>query len=78
MSKPLVVTNREQALSAWDKRSVIVRESGGIVFVYPMLGKGIRYPNFNLMLECYLGNFINRVQALNWVNEKGYKYVVLK
>jgi len=71
------ITSREAALKAWDRDSVIIRTHGDYVFVYPMLGKGFRYPNFDLRRDCCLNNFVSLARAVDWADLKNYRYVIL-
>lgn len=73
-----IVSTREEALASWDRKKVIVREVGGPVFVYPMLGRGVKYPTLDLRRDCCLNNFVSVEKAINWVRAKGWEYVVLR
>jgi hypothetical protein len=72
------ISTREQALAAWDKRSVVIRESGDYAFVYPLLRKGVKYPGFDLRRDCCLNNFVSVEKAKAWVEAKGWEHVVLR
>lgn len=73
-----VISNREQAFNAWDRSSVIIREEDGFYFIYPLIKRGYKYPNFNLKRECCLNTFITEERAHEWVAENGYVGVVLR
>lgn len=68
----LEITSKEDALEAWDRESVIIREEDSYVYVYPLLSRGVRYPNFDLRRECNLMGFSNIEQALLWAKSRGY------
>lgn len=66
------VTCKQEALEVWDREGVIIREEDGYVYVYPLLQKGIMYPNFDLRRECNLMGFSNIDQAIFWAKSRGY------
>lgn len=68
----LEITTKEDALKVWDKEGVIIREEEGYVYVYPLLGKGVMYPNFDLRRECNLMGFSSIDQAVFWARSRGY------
>lgn len=72
------ISTREQALAAWDRKAVVIRENGGYAFVYPLLRKGVMYPGFDLRRDCCLNNFVSVEKARDWVVAKGWEFVVLK
>jgi hypothetical protein len=78
VSDPIIITSLPDVFTNWDKKSVIIRQEGGFVFVYPMLGRGVKYPDFDLRRECCLNNFMTIDQAVAWCMAKGFKYVVLR
>ena len=78
MTELRIVASRQEALAAWDKKGVIVREEDGYVFVYPLLGKGIKYPDFDLRRECCLNTFMSVEGALPWIKSKGYGYHIVR
>ena len=66
------ITDKDEALDAWDRERVIIREDDGYVYVYPLLGKGFMYPNFDLRRECNLQGFSDVEHALFWAKSRGY------
>jgi hypothetical protein len=66
------VSSKAEALEAWDKEGVVIREDDGYVYVYPLLGKGVMYPNFDLRRECNLMGFSDVEQAVFWAKSRGY------
>ena len=66
------IASKEDALAAWDNEAVLIREDEGYVYVYPALGKGYYYPQFDLMRECCLMGFVSTDQASLWARSKGY------
>jgi hypothetical protein len=72
------ISSREQALAAWDRKAVVIRENGDYTFVYPLLRKGVMYPGFDLRRDCCLNNFVSVEKAKQWVTAKGWEFVVLK
>lgn len=66
------ITTKNEALEAWDRENVVVREDGGYVYVYPLLGRGYMYPNFDLRRECNLMGFSDVGQALFWAKSRNY------
>ncbi len=71
------VATREDVFSVWDRKAVIIREQSGFVFVYPALGRGVRYRDFDLRHECCLDSFVDISKAKLWAFTKGLSYVVL-
>ena len=72
MTEFTVVSTREEAFKVWDRRGVIIREDDGYYFVYPRLGRGIKYPGFDLKRDCCLNTFISREKAEQWALDMGY------
>lgn len=68
----LEITCKKEALEVWDREGVIIREEDGYVYVYPLLTKGIMYPNFDLRRECNLMGFSDIDQAIFWAKSRGY------
>ena len=66
------ITTKSDVYEAWDKESVVIREEDGYVYVYPLLGRGFMYPNFDVRRECNLMGFSDVEQALLWAQSKGY------
>jgi len=66
------ITTKDEALEAWDKEGVVIREDDGYVYVYPLLGRGVTYHNFDLRRECNLMGFSDIDQALFWAKGRGY------
>ena len=73
-----VISSRRQAMEAWDKQTVIIREDEGYFFVYPMLGRGFKYPNFDLKRECCLNTFLSEDKAVDWADSMDYQYAILR
>jgi len=78
MSGYKIITSKTEAFAAWDRKSVIVREDHGYYFVYPMISRGYKYPNFDLKRECCLNTFMSSEKAFQWSSEKGYSYTLLR
>lgn len=78
MSDLTIITSREDVFKEWDKKSVIIRQDDGFIFVYPLLARGVKYPDFDLRRECCLNNFVNVDQAVQWANSRNYEYVILR
>ena len=72
------IKTKEQALASWDKESVIIRQDDDYVYVYPLLGKGYSYYDFDLRRECNLMGFSDVTQALFWAQSKGYSAIEIK
>ena len=72
-----LITTREEAMIAWDRRSVIVKDEDGCVYVYPMIGRGYCYPGFDLQREACLQVFNDLRQAQLWAAAQGYTYYTL-
>lgn len=72
------VNTREDVFAVWDRRGVIIRESGGFVFAYPALGRGVKYRDFDLRHECCLESFVALDKAKLWAGMKGFNYVVVR
>lgn len=68
---------KDEAMEAWDGEGVIVREEDGYVYVYPLLGRGYIYPEFDLRRECNLMGFADIDQAILWAKSKGYAPCVI-
>lgn len=66
------ITSKKEAMDAWNREGVIIREDDGYVYVYPLLPKGVMYPNFDLRRECNLMGFSDVNQAVFWAKSKGY------
>lgn len=67
----------EEVKEAWDGQAVLVRaeptsDGGQTVSVYPQLGRGYMYPEFNLRAEYCLGQFGQVKHALLWARGQGY------
>lgn len=73
-----IISNRAEAFQAWDRRNVIIREDSGYYFIYPLIGRGYKYPNFDLKRECCLSTFVSENKAFQWAKEKGYDYALIK
>lgn len=71
------ITTKTEALEAWDREGVLIREEDGYVYVYPHLGRGVMYPNFDLRRECNLMGFSDVDQAVFWAKSRGYVPTVL-
>lgn len=71
------ITNKTEALESWDREGVLIREEDGYVYVYPLLGRGVMYPNFDLRRECNLMGFSDVDQAIFWAKSRGYVPTVL-
>lgn len=67
------IESKDQAMEAWDRDSVIIREDDGYVYVYPLLKRGVMYPNFDLRRECNLMGFTDINQAIFWAKSRGYE-----
>ena len=79
MEKALTeIKNKQDAYEAWDREGVIIRQEDDYVYVYPRLGKGYIYPNFDLRRECNLMGFSDIDQATFWAKSKGYVPYVLR
>ena len=68
----------EDVKEAWDGLAVLVRaeptsDGGQTVTVYPQLGRGYMYPEFNLRTEAVLGQFGQVSHALLWARGQGYE-----
>lgn len=74
----IVISSREQAIKAWDREQVIIREDEGYYFIYPLLGKGYKYPSFDLRRDCCLNTFVNYEMAAKWSKEAGYQHTFLR
>jgi len=72
-----VISSRQEAMAAWDKTSVIIREDDGYYFVYPLLGRGYKYPTFDLKRQCCLNTFLSEQKAIEWAEARGYKFSIL-
>jgi len=72
------IRSKQEAHEAWDREAVIIRQEDDYVYVYPLLGKGYTYPNFDLRRECNLMGFSDVDQAVFWSKSKGYLPYVLK
>ena len=72
------ISSKQDALEAWDQKTVIVRDDEDYVYVYPCLGRGVSYLGFDLRRECTLMGFLRVDQAVYWAQSRGYKPVVLK
>lgn len=71
------ISSYEEAMSAWDECSVLIRAApksdGGVaVVVYPQLGPGYVYPEFNLRTEVCLASFGQVAHARLWARGRGY------
>lgn len=73
-----VITSREDVYRAWNKKSVIIRQDEECIFVYPLLDRGVEYPEFDLRRECCLNYFVNIDQAIQWTDSRNYNYVILR
>lgn len=72
------LTSYAEVEEVWDGMSVLVRstpttDGGQTVAVYPQLGRGYMYPEFNLRNEYVLGTFGQVAHALLWARGKGYE-----
>lgn len=72
------LTSYDEVKNAWDGEAVLVRstptEDGGqTVSVYPQLGRGFSYPEFDLRSEYVLATFGQVSHALLWARGKGYE-----
>ena len=45
------IRSKQEAHEAWDREAVIIRQEDDYVYVYPLLGKGYTYTNFDLRRE---------------------------
>lgn len=66
------ITSKKDAMEAWDREGVIIKMEDGYVYVYPRLGRGYIYPNFDLRRTCNLMGFYNIDQAVFWAKSRGY------
>lgn len=71
------IKTKKEALEAWDREGVIIRQDDDYVYVYPKLGRGYMYPNFDLRRECNLMGFYDIDQAVFWANSRGYICYIL-
>ena len=79
MEKSLIeIKNKQDAYEAWDREGVIIRQEDDYVYVYPRLGKGYTYSNFDLRRECNLMGFSDIDQATFWAMSKGYVPYILR
>lgn len=72
------VATREDVFAVWDRKGVIIREQAGFVFVYPALGRGVKYRDYDLRHECCLDSFVGLDKAVLWAQSKRFEYVVLR
>lgn len=79
----VVVRTFEQVMEVWDERAVLVRSEpttdGALaVSVYPQLGRGFAYPDFNMRAESCLRSFGSVQHALLWARGRGYEAIEVK
>jgi len=72
------LTNYEDVKQAWDGVAVLVRstpttDGGQAVIVYPQLGRGYMYGEFDLRSEYVLATFGQVSYALLWARGQGYE-----
>lgn len=78
MSNTVVeIKSKREALEAWDHEGVIIRKEDDYVYVYPRLGRGYMYPEFDLRRECNLMGFYDVEQAVFWANSRGYSSYII-
>lgn len=66
------IKNKDEAMAAWDRERVVIRQEDDYVYVYPLIGRGYMYPEFDLRRECNLMGFSDIDQAAFWAKGRGY------
>ena len=71
------IKSKKEAMAAWDREGVIIKMEDGYVYVYPQLGRGYIYPDFDLRRVCNLMGFYDVEQAVFWAKSRGYTPYVM-